>query len=216
MDRNCRIWNKCKLLPIGGDARVLERLSYCVELIVGSGDNIPFLLRCQLLSASLKGDLEKAIFPDGTPRHGDPPFFVKHVGNAAARGEVAVVTSKDAPDFRGGAVLVVSRGFNNHGDSTRRVTFIDDFVEMLRFDSFAGPALDRAVDVVVRHALGAGGKDGAAKPGVPVWIAAASFCGNRDLAGELAEERAAFRIDRALEALNLRPLAVSRHEMGIL
>jgi len=34
MDRNCRIWNKCKLLPIGGDARVLEASANCVELIV--------------------------------------------------------------------------------------------------------------------------------------------------------------------------------------
>src|SRR5437763_17223914 len=107
MDRYCRIWNKSKLLPIGGDARVPERLSYCVELIVGSGNNILFLLGCQLLSASLQGDLEKPVFPDGTPRDGDPPLFVKHVGNAAVAGQVAVVPAKDAPDLRGGAVLVV-------------------------------------------------------------------------------------------------------------
>src|SRR6476660_8327723 len=98
MDRNCRIWNKCKLLPIGGDARVLERLSYCVELIVGSGYNILLFLDCQLLSAGLQGDLKKAIFLYGTPRNGDPPLFVEHVGNAAARGQVPVVPGKDASD----------------------------------------------------------------------------------------------------------------------
>src|SRR2546423_7660686 len=109
MDRNCRIWNKCKLLPIGGDARVLERLSYCVELIVGSGNNILLFLGCQLLGASFQGDLKKAVFLNRTPGNGDPPLFVKHVGNAAGRGEVSVVAGKDAANLRGGPVLVVGR-----------------------------------------------------------------------------------------------------------
>src|SRR5204863_1754103 len=103
MDRNCRIWNKSKLLPTGGDARVFERLSYCVELIVGSGNNILFLLSCQLLSTGFQGDLKEAVLLDGTPRHGNPALLVKHVGNAAARGEVPVVPGKDAANFRGGA-----------------------------------------------------------------------------------------------------------------
>src|SRR6202030_1640980 len=115
MDRNCRIWNKCKLLPIGGDARVLERLSYCVELIVGSGNNILFLLGCQLLGASFQGDLKNPVFLNGTPGHRNPPLFVKHVRNTAAAGEVPVVPGKDAADFRSGAVLVVSCSFDNDG-----------------------------------------------------------------------------------------------------
>src|SRR3954470_8785087 len=94
MDRNCRIWNKCKLLPIGGDARVLERLSYCVELIVGSGNNILFLLHCQLLRAGFQGDLEKAVLLNGTPRDGDSALLMKHVGTAAAAGGVPVIPVK--------------------------------------------------------------------------------------------------------------------------
>src|SRR5256886_17060481 len=107
MDRNCRIWNKSKLLPTGGDARVPERLSYCVELVVGSGNNILFLLRCQLLSTGLQGQLEKALLLDGTARDDNSPLLMEHVGDAAARGEVAVVPGKDAADFRGCAVLVI-------------------------------------------------------------------------------------------------------------
>src|SRR5436190_1996671 len=156
MDRNCRIWNKCKLLPTGGDARVFERLSYCVELIVGSGNNIQFLLRCQLLSASFQGHLKKAVFLNGTPGDDDPPLFVKHVGNAAAAGEVPVVASKNAPDFRGGAVLVIGRGLDDHSHATRRVTFVNDLVEMLRFRAFAGATFDGALDDIIRRTLGAG------------------------------------------------------------
>src|SRR5882724_12960368 len=214
MDRNCRIWNKCKLLPIGGDARVLERLSYCVELIVGSGNNILFLLRCQLLSARFQGDFKKAVFLNGTPGNGDPPLFVEHVGNAAAAGEVAMVAGKDAADFRRSAVLVVGRRFDDHRDTAGCVTFVDDLVEMLRFCSLTRPALDGAIDVVVRHALGAGGKDGAAQARVPVRIPAAGLGSDGNFARQLAKERAPLRVDRALEALNLRPLAVSRHEIA--
>src|SRR3954467_7031187 len=130
MDRNCRIWNKCKLLPIGGDARVFERLSYCVELIVGSGNNILLLLRCQLLCAGFQGQLEDPLLDNGIARDGDPAFFMKHVRNAAAARQVAVITGEDASDFSRGPVLVVGRSFDDHRHPTWSVTFIDYLVEM--------------------------------------------------------------------------------------
>src|ERR1041384_4706139 len=216
MDRNCRIWNKCKLLPIGGDARVLERLSYCVELIVGSGNNILLLLGCQLLGTSFQGELENTVFVNGTPGNRNPPFFVKHVGNASAAGEVPVVPGKDAADFGGRAVLVVSRGLDDDRHAARGVTFVNDFVEMLRFHSFACPALDRAVDDIVWRTLGPRRNDRAAEPRVAGRVAAASLGRDRDLASELAEKRRAFCVDRTLGVLNFGPLAVSRHAMGIL
>jgi hypothetical protein len=64
--------------------------------------------------------------------------------------------------------------------------------------------------------LGAREKDGAPEPGVAVRVAAAGLGRDRDFPGKLAEKRAPFRIERALETLNLGPLAVSREEMGIL
>ena len=73
--RNSRIGNECKLLPIGRDARVLERLSYSVELIVGSDNNILILLSCQLFSAGLQRQLEKPVFVDADARHRDLPFL---------------------------------------------------------------------------------------------------------------------------------------------
>src|ERR1043166_9518422 len=180
MDRNCRIWNKCKLLPIGGDARVLERLSYCVELIVGSGNNILLLLGCQLLGSSFQGELENAVFVKGTPGDRDPPLFVKHVGNTAAAGEVPVVPSKDTADFRGRAVLVVSRGLDDHRYAPGRVTFVNDLVKMLRFHSFACPALDRAVDDIVWRTLGPGRNDRAPEPRVAGRVASTGFGRDRD------------------------------------
>src|SRR2546421_157203 len=125
MDRNCRIWNKSKLLPIGGDA---------------------------------------------------------HDDRYAPRG----------------------------------IAFVDDLVEMLGFHSLARAAFDGAINIIVRHALGAGGKDRAPEPGVAVGVASARLRRDRDFAGKLAEERAAFGVERSFEPFNLGPLAVSRHAMGIL
>ena len=160
--------------------------------------------------------IENPLFPDGLARHRNPPLLVKHVGNTAAAGEVTVVPGKDAADLRRRPVFVVGRGFDDHRHATGRVTFIDDFIEMLRFHSLTRAAFDGALDVVVRHALGTGGKDCAAEPRVAIGIAPARFRRDGDFAGKLAEERTSFRVDRALEPLNLGPLAVSRHEMGIL
>src|SRR5437764_7199382 len=165
MDRNCRIWNKSKLLPTGGDARVPERLSYCVELVVGSGNNILFLLGCQLLGASFQGQLENSLLVDGTPRDGNSPLFVEHVGNAAAAGEVPMVPGKDAAELRRRLVFVVGSGLHDHRHAPGRITFVDDLIEMLGFHSLARAAFDGAINIVVRHALGAGGKNGAPEPG---------------------------------------------------
>ena len=66
------------------------------------------------------------------------PFLVEHVGNAAGRGKVAIIFGEDAANLRGCAVLVVCRGFHDHSHAARRITLVDDFVEMVRLVSFAG------------------------------------------------------------------------------
>src|SRR5204863_1515381 len=58
--------------------------------------------------------------------------------------------------------------------------------------------------------------NGAAKAHVSIGITATDFRGDGDLAGEFAEKCTALGVERAFEAFNLGPFAVSRHEMGIL
>jgi hypothetical protein len=81
----------------------------------------------------------------------------------------------------------------------------------LRLHPFTGAALDRAIDVVVRHALRAGRLDGAAQARISGRIPAARFRRNRDLFGKLAEKIPALGVDRALEPFHLGPLTVSGH-----
>src|SRR3954471_19830896 len=179
-DRDCTIRNKRKPLPIGTDACILERFSYGVELIVGSGDNILILLDCQLLRAGFESDFEQSILVNTRARNRDLSFSVKHVRDAAARGEVAAVLGKNSAYFRSGAVSIVCRGLYNDGDAARRITFIRYLIELFTVLAFACAAFDRAVDIVAWHALGASRQNSAAQTWVAVRIPAAGFCREGD------------------------------------
>ena len=183
---------------------------------MGSDNNILLLLRCQLLSSGFQGHLENLLFGNRVSRHRNTPFLVKHVGDAATRREIAIVLAKNPANLCSGPVLVIGRRFHDHGNTTRSIAFIDNLVEMLRFYSLARAAFDRTFDAVIRHALSARGQNCAAKTHVGIGITATDFRSDGDLAGEFAKKCATLRVERAFEAFNLGPLAVSRHEMGIL
>src|SRR5439155_16668546 len=95
--------------------------------------------------------------------------------------------------------------------STRRVTFVNDLFEVLGLGSFPGTSLNRAFDTIVGHTLRARRKNRAPQSRICVRIATTGFRGDADFLRELAENLAAFRVDRAFETLDLRPLAMSRH-----
>ena len=85
-----------------------------------------------------------------------------------------MILGEDAADFRRGPISIVGCGFNNDGHAARCIAFVDNFFKILRLAPFAGPALDRALDVIVRHALRARGLNGAAQTRIAARIAAAS------------------------------------------
>src|SRR5262249_26042556 len=84
------------------------------------------------------------------------------------------------------------------------------------FIAFTGAAFDRPVDVIVGHALGPRGLDRTAKARIAVRISPAGFRRDGDFLRQFAEDLAAFGVNRAFETLDLRPFAMSRHELGIL
>src|SRR5207245_11103508 len=172
-DRNCSIRNKRKLLPIGSDACFLKRLSYGVELIVGSDNNILILLGCQLLCAGFQSDLEQPVFVNARLWNGDLAFSMEHVRNASARCEVAVVLGENSANLRSSAVLVVCRSLNHDRHAARRVTFINDLVQLFPVPALTRAAFDCALNVIVGHALGSRSLDRAAQTRVATSIAPA-------------------------------------------
>src|SRR5262249_48973211 len=202
---NSRIGNESKLLPIDGDARLFERLSYGVELIVGSENNILFLFRCQILRSSFQRQFEEPFFLYRISRNAELSLFVKHVGNAPAARQIPVVLGKDPSDFRGRSILVIGRSFQNHRYSAWRVTFVNDLLDLFDVGAFASSAFDRALDVVVRHTLRSGSFDHASKTRIAVGISAADARRDADFLRELAKDRAPFGIEHTFGALDLRP-----------
>src|SRR6202040_3595634 len=102
-----------------------------------------------------------------------------HERDAAPRSEVAVVLGEDASDLGGGAVFVIGGRLHNYRHATRAVTFVNNLIKMRGFVSFAGAAFDRALDVIVRHALCTRRLDRAAQPRIGARIATAALCGDR-------------------------------------
>ena len=70
---------------------------------------------------------------------------------------------KVAAHFAGGAVAVVGQGLDDHRDAARPIALVADFVIALGFA--ARRLLDGALDIVLRHVLGAGGMIAARKRG---------------------------------------------------
>src|SRR5690606_4946971 len=75
----------------------------------------------------------------------------------------------------------------------------------------AGAALDRAVPVVLRHALRLRLVDGEPQPRIRGRITAARAGRDRDLADQLREDLAALRVLRAFAKADVCPLAVTCH-----
>src|SRR5213075_649652 len=134
--------------------------------------------------------------------------------NTSIRSKVTVVLGEDAADFGRGAVLIVGGRFHDHRHASGRVALVSYLIKVLRIRSFAGAALDGALDVVVGHAGRTRCQDSAAQSRISIGIAAAAFRRNRNLFRKLAENLTALRVNSAFEAFYLRPLAVSRHNFG--
>src|SRR5437763_14873578 len=100
-----------------------------------------------LFRASLKRQFKKAILIDARARDGDLALFMEHIGNTSGRAKVAIIFDEDAANFRGCAVLIVGRSFDNYRYTTRRITLVNNFIETRGFVSFAGSPFNRPVDV---------------------------------------------------------------------
>src|SRR4030095_1203907 len=101
---------------------------------------------------------------------------MKHVRNASGGGEIAIMLTENASNLRPGTVLIVGGRFDNDCHASRRITFVHDLVELLRILALAGAAFDRALDVIVRHTLGACSLDRAAQTRIAIRITAAALC----------------------------------------
>src|SRR5687768_3420147 len=113
-----------------------------------------------------------------------------------------------------GPVRVVCHREDQDGDAAGAVTLVRD---LLILDSLelSRTLLHGALDVLLRHRRRARSLDCGAKTRITGGIASAELGRHRDLANELGEMRAPFRICGRFVMLDLLPLAVTSHSFPI-
>src|SRR5207247_6929279 len=90
------------------------------------------------------------VFAGGIVGDGGHALLVEHPGNAARLSQVATSLAKGVPDFGDGPVTVVGHRLHHHGDTAGAVALVADFIVVRAFE-FPAAALDRALDVLLRH-----------------------------------------------------------------
>src|SRR6185295_455053 len=115
------------------------------------------------------------------------------------------------PNVRRCAVAIVRQRLDDHRDAVRAVALVDDRLEGLRIRIRARAARDRALDVVLRHGIGARLLDRVLQREVAGWIGSPLLRRDDDRARELREQLAALRVGGALLVLDRRPLAMPGH-----
>src|SRR5207253_2636540 len=137
-------------------------------------------------------------------------FAVEHPRHGIRGAEIAAVTLEGVANLGDGAVGVVGGGFDEQGRAAGPVRLVGDLFVRHALE-LARSLLDGALDVVERHVLGFGGVDGGAEPGVAGGVAAVLLGGDRDLADQLGEQRAAPLVGDGFLPLDLLPFAMTSH-----
>ena len=135
--------------------------------------------------------------------------MVEHERHGAGLGEVAAVLGEIRAHVGGGAVAVVGHGFDDDGRAAGPVALVADLLVGLGVAALR--LLDGALDIVLRHVLGAGGQDGGAQARVHGRIRQAHLGRHRDLARQLAEQLGALRVDAPLAVHDVLELRMAGH-----
>src|SRR4029079_8351539 len=125
-----------------------------------------------------------------------------------AAGELPAGLGEHRADLGRRPVAVVRRGLDEDRHAAWAVALVDDLLELVGLAA-AGRLVDRPLDVVGRHVDRAGLLDREPEPVVRVRVTAALPRCDADLARDLREEGASFRVRNALLALDRGPFAVT-------
>jgi hypothetical protein len=120
------------------------------------------------------------------------------------------VLGEGGAHFAGGAVVIVGKRLDDHGDAARPVTLVADFV--IAFGIVAGRLFDGALNIVLRHVLGTGGQDGGAQARIERRVGQAHFGRHCDFARELAEQLGAHLILAPLAVHDVLELGMTGHD----
>src|SRR5690606_19715641 len=196
--------------PLELEPRALHRLVHALVVLGGRQhvDRAVFV-RDDVGRAGLDRDLHDPVL-GGARGIRELADLREQICDGAVRAEVAAVLRERVTDVRDRAVSVVGEAIDHDGDAARAIAFVARLLVALAFE-LARPALDRALHVVLGHALRLRLLDRETKPRIRRGITASGAGRDRDLADELREDLAALCVLRAFSESDVRPLAVTRH-----
>src|SRR5699024_10123918 len=139
-------------------------------------------------------------------------FALEQIGHGTIRTEIAAIAGEYVAHLGCGAVLVVGHAIDHDGDTVRAIALVADFL-VVPGVAVAGTALDGTLDVVLRHVGRQRLVHCQPQPRIGIRIAAAHACRDGQLTNQPGEYLAAFLVLRLLAVLDIRPLAVSCHEL---
>ncbi|CAB4631783.1 unannotated protein [freshwater metagenome] len=113
------------------------------------------------------------------------------------------------------SVLIVREAFNEQGNAGRSVTLVHDRHIVDGLARQPGTALDRTIDVVVRHTRLFGLVHGVSERGVTSEVCATHFGGNFDVLDEFGKGLRTFAVNDSLFVLCCRPFGVSGHNCSL-
>ena len=141
----------------------------------------------------------------------DHAAFLEDPGDRAGLAEAAVVLGEGVAHLGAGAVAVVGQRLDQDRRAAGPVALEEDPLDRLGVGADAGAAVDRPLDVVLRHRGVAGLLDRRRQGRVAVGVAAAIARRDGDRPRQLGEELAALGVGGALLVLDRRPLRMSGH-----
>src|SRR5690606_32951106 len=118
------------------------------------------------------------------------PDLREQIRDGAVRAEVTAILRERVANVRYGAVPVVGQAVDHHGDAARAVAFVTHFL-VARALELARAALDRALHVVLGHALRFRFLEREAQTWIRSGIAAPGAGSDRNLADQFREDLAA-------------------------
>ncbi len=160
---------------------------------VGAGRDLPGVaLVLDVLGAGVERGEHQVVLGRGRLLEDDHALALELPRDRARLGERAAVAREDVLDLGAGAVAVVGEHLHVHRDAVRGVALVGDLLVGDAFE-LAGAALDRPLDVVLRHRGVARLLHHRAQRGVRLDVAAAVARRDLDLAGEAGEHLARVR-----------------------
>src|SRR6185437_12729461 len=107
-------------------------------------------------------------------------------------------------NFADGAIAIIGCRFDDYSDATGTVALERDFFVVRTFQ-LTRTALDRTLDIILRHIFCLGRGNSTTQPRIAIWISAAGPGSHCNFLDQARENLAAFSVGRALLVLNCGP-----------